>query len=87
MGIDRMMEKAYKLVRQGRVHKTDFQQYEVVGDHGTYTVFKTADDVLHCSCLGFMERKKCSHVGAVVLFESGHEERAGNVEKTEWWKY
>jgi len=84
LGIDIMMEKAYKLVKQGRVHKTDFQQYEVVGDHGTYTVVKIADGTLHCSCLGFQQRKKCSHVGAVVIFES---RRRDAPEKSEWWKY
>lgn len=84
MGIDIMMEKAFKLVKQGRVHKTDVEQYEVVGDHGTYTVVKTPDGTLHCSCLGFMQRKKCSHVGAVVIFESRRRE---TTEKVEWWKY
>ena len=84
MGIDIMMEKAFKLVKQGRVHKTDIEQYEVVGDHGTYTVVRTPDGTLHCSCLGFMQRKKCSHVGAVVIFESRRRE---TTEKVEWWKY
>ncbi|MBO3803407.1 MAG: SWIM zinc finger family protein [Candidatus Brockarchaeota archaeon] len=81
MGIDRMMEKAMKLVKQSRVYRTDIGQYEVVGDHGTYRVVKTPDGMLHCSCLGFQQRKKCSHVGAVVIFESRHREKA------EWWKY
>lgn len=84
LGIDIMMEKAFKLVKQGRVHKTDVEQYEVVGDHGTYTVVRTPDGTLHCSCLGFMQRKKCSHVGAVVIFESRRRE---TTEKVEWWKY
>jgi len=84
LGIDIMMEKAFKLVKQGRVHRTDIEQYEVVGDHGTYTVVKTPDGTLHCSCLGFMQRKKCSHVGAVVIFESRRRE---TTEKVEWWKY
>jgi hypothetical protein len=84
LGIDIMMEKAYKLVKQGRVRRTDPEQYEVVGDHGTYTVVRTPDGTLHCSCLGFMQRKKCSHVGAVVIFESRRRETA---EKMEWWKY
>ncbi|MGQ9514691.1 MAG: SWIM zinc finger family protein [Thermoproteota archaeon] len=81
MGIDRMMEKALKLVKQGRVYKLDIEQYEVIGDHGTYRVVKSADGTLHCSCLGFQQRKKCSHVGAVVIFESRYRE------KSEWWKY
>jgi hypothetical protein len=76
-----MMEKAIKLVKQSRVYRTDIDQYEVIGDHGTYRVVKSPDGTLHCSCLGFQQRKKCSHVGAVVIFESRRRE------KNEWWKY
>ena len=67
MGIDRLFEKAERLVASGRVESLGGGLYNVVGDHGTYTVVQDYTGKLSCSCPGFLQRAKCSHVTAVML--------------------
>jgi len=62
-----MVEKARKLLKSGRVERIDEERYNVVGDHGTYTVVQTYDGKITCNCPGFMSKGKCSHSTAVII--------------------
>lgn len=55
------------MVASGRVESLGGGVYNVVGDHGTYTVVKDYTGKLSCSCLGFLQKARCSHVTAVIL--------------------
>jgi hypothetical protein len=68
---DRLMEKAQKLVESRRVESISPGVFNVIGDHGTYTVVQDYLGKLSCTCPGFMSKGKCSHVGAVVILISG----------------
>jgi predicted nucleic acid-binding Zn finger protein len=70
MPINRLFEKAKKLVESHRVESLDQGIYNVIGDHGTYTVVQDYTGKLSCSCPGFMEKAKCSHVEAVMILTS-----------------
>jgi hypothetical protein len=67
MCASRMLEKAERLVASGRIEPLGEGVYNVVGDHGTYTVVQDYTGKLSCSCLGFLQKAKCSHVTAVML--------------------
>ena len=67
MHVGRLVEKAQRLVASGRVESLGGGVYNVVGDHGTYTVVQDHTGKLSCSCPGFMQKAKCSHVTAVML--------------------
>jgi uncharacterized Zn finger protein len=67
MPVGRLFEKAKRLVESGRVESIGQGVYNVVGDHGTYTVVQDYTGKLSCSCPGFMQKAKCSHVTAVML--------------------
>jgi uncharacterized Zn finger protein len=67
MPVSRLFEKAKRLVESGRVESLDQGVYNVVGDHGTYTVVQDYTGKLSCSCPGFLQKAKCSHVAAVML--------------------
>jgi len=67
MPINRLFEKAKKLVESNRVESLGPGIYNVIGDHGTYTVVQDYTGKLSCSCLGFMNKAKCSHVTAVII--------------------
>ncbi len=67
MPIDRLFEKAKKLVESHRVELIGQGIYNVIGDHGTYTVVQDHTGKLSCNCLGFMKKTRCSHVAAVIL--------------------
>jgi predicted nucleic acid-binding Zn finger protein len=67
MPINRLFEKAKKLVESHRVESLGQGIYSVIGDHGTYTVVQDYTGKLSCSCPGFMNKAKCSHVEAVIL--------------------
>lgn len=69
MPLDSMVEKAFRLVRTGRVEPLGGGRFNVVGDHGTYTVQYGVDGRLTCSCPGFQRRGVCSHVAAVIIYE------------------
>jgi hypothetical protein len=62
-----MFEKAYGLLQKKRVEQIDQGLYNVVGDHGTYTVAQRIDGTVNCSCLGFVRRRRCSHSLAVLM--------------------
>jgi len=62
-----MVEKAERLLRQGRVTPLDGSRYNIVGDHGTYLVQVQVDGQVSCTCQGFLSKKRCSHVAAVII--------------------
>lgn len=64
---DRMLAKAMKLVRNGRVERLDGERFNVIGDHGTYNVVQTPDGGFSCTCPGFRVNGKCSHSTAVSI--------------------
>jgi predicted nucleic acid-binding Zn finger protein len=65
--INRLFEKAKKLVESNRVEALAQGVYNVIGDHGTYTVAQDYTGKLSCTCPGFMNKSKCSHIAAVLL--------------------
>jgi uncharacterized Zn finger protein len=67
MGVGRLFEKAQRLVASGRVEPLGGGVYNIVGDHGTYTVVQDYTGKLSCTCPGFMQKARCSHVTAVML--------------------
>jgi hypothetical protein len=75
MSVDRLFEKAERLVASGRVESLGGGVYNVVGDHGTYTVVQDYTGKLSCSCLGFLQKAKCSHVTAVMLMTKAKRRR------------
>ena len=64
-----MIEKAYDLVRRRRVEQVGDGVYNVIGEHGTYTVVKRIDGTISCNCPGFVKRRRCSHSLAVLLIQ------------------
>ncbi|MEJ5328265.1 MAG: SWIM zinc finger family protein [Candidatus Bathyarchaeia archaeon] len=67
MPIDKLYEKAKRLVESRRVEPLGPGIYNVMGDHGTYTVVEDYTGKLSCSCEGFMKKGRCSHVTAVII--------------------
>ena len=67
MGVGKLFEKAERLVASGRVEPLGGGVFNVVGDHGTYAVVQDYTGKLSCSCPGFLQKGKCSHVTAVIL--------------------
>ena len=67
MTLDRMIEKARKLLESGRVERIDFNRYNVIGDHGTYLVVREPSGKVSCNCQGFLDKGKCSHSTAVII--------------------
>ena len=76
MPTERLLEKAKKFVESGRVEAIGQGLYNVVGDHGTYTVAQDFHGKLSCTCPGFMGKGKCSHVTAVMLLTGTIRRRA-----------
>jgi uncharacterized Zn finger protein len=64
---ERLIRKARKLAETGRVEALGIGVYNVVGDHGTYTVAQDHTGKLSCNCPGYLQKHKCSHVTAVML--------------------
>jgi predicted nucleic acid-binding Zn finger protein len=60
-----MIEKADKLLRNGRIERLDATHFNVIGDHGTYTVVLKEKRV-YCSCPGYQGKGVCSHSLAVM---------------------
>jgi predicted nucleic acid-binding Zn finger protein len=75
MRIDRLFEKAERLVASGRVEPLGGGVYNIIGDHGTYTVVQDHTGKLSCSCPGFLQKAKCSHVIAVILMTKTNRRR------------
>jgi hypothetical protein len=67
MAMDKIFEKARKLVESRRVEPLGQGTYNVIGDHGTYTVVQDYTGKVSCNCPGFMTRRKCSHATAVMI--------------------
>lgn len=67
MPINRLVEKAKRLVESKRVEPLGQGVFNVIGDHGTYTVVQDYKGKLSCSCLGFLQKLRCSHVTAVII--------------------
>jgi len=67
MPIDRLLEKAKRLVESHRVESLGQGVYNIIGDHGTYTVVQDYTGKLSCSCPGFLKKARCSHVTAVMI--------------------
>jgi len=68
MPLDLMVDKAFRLVRDGKIEEIGGDRFNVIGDHGTYTVQVDPTGKLTCSCPGFSRRKICSHVAAVIIY-------------------
>lgn len=70
---DILYEKACYLVQSGRVEPLGNGVYNVVGEHGTYTVAQDpVTGKLSCNCQGFLGKKRCSHSQAVALLTAKH---------------
>jgi hypothetical protein len=67
MAGDKMFEKARKLLESRRVEPLGQGIYNVIGDHGTYTVVQDYTGKVSCNCPGFMTKRKCSHATAVII--------------------
>lgn len=67
MPLERMIKKARKLIQSGRIEYMGNELYNVIGDHGTYTVGRHIDGTVTCSCPGFARKRRCSHSLAVIL--------------------
>ena len=67
MSVDRLVDKAEKILKSGRVESLGGGKFNVVGDHGTYIVIRNYDGTVSCNCIGFLRRKRCSHSMAVIL--------------------
>jgi len=70
MSVDRMVEKARKLLESGKVERLDIGLFNVVGDHGTYIVVETYDGKISCNRPGFANKGRCSHSAAVNMLRS-----------------
>jgi len=68
---DPLFDKARKLADTGRVEFLGNGVYNVIGDHGTYTVAEDYKGKLSCNCQGFLQKKQCSHAVAVMLHSKG----------------
>ncbi len=64
------MEKAVKLVEGRRIERISEERYNVIGDHGTYTVSVSLDGRVSCTCPGFQSKGMCSHSAAVILLNN-----------------
>jgi len=65
--LDRMIRKAYDLIRKKRVERLGDGLYNVIGEHGTYAVARRIDGTVTCTCPGFANKGRCSHSLAVLL--------------------
>ncbi len=73
--VEKLVEKAEKLLKTRRVEALGGGTYNVVGDHGTYTVVQNYDGKVSCNCLGFLGKGRCSHSTAVLLFINSSRKR------------
>lgn len=72
---DWLVEKAMKLVENRRVESLGYGVFNVIGDYGTYTVVQDYTGKLSCSCPGFMQKTKRSHVEAVTILTKTKKKR------------
>jgi len=64
---NKLYEKAKRLVESHRVEALGQGVYNIIGDHGTYTVVQDYTGKWSCSCPGFMKKGHCSHIAAVMI--------------------
>jgi hypothetical protein len=72
---DILREKARKLAQSGRVEALATGVYNVIGDHGTYTVAVDHTGKISCNCQGYLRIGWCSHAEAVKLLTRGRRRR------------
>jgi len=65
MPLNKMLEKADRLIKGNRVERLDSGHFNVIGDHGTYTIV-LRDRRVYCTCPGFQGKGVCSHSLAVM---------------------
>jgi hypothetical protein len=65
--VSRLVEKAERMLRTGRVESMGSGRFNVIGDHGTYNVVRKPDGKVSCTCPGFREKRICSHSTAVLM--------------------
>lgn len=65
---NRLLDKAQRLLESGRIERIDNDRYLVIGDHGTYTVAQSVTGAIGCNCLGYQDKRKCSHSTAVLMY-------------------
>ena len=71
MPLQNMLDKADRLLKGGRIERLDSTHFNVIGDHGTYTiVFK--EGRVFCNCPGFQGKGMCSHSLAVMKLLQGN---------------
>ncbi len=70
MQLDIMVRKAYDLIQKKRVERLGEGIYNVIGEHGTYTVGRKIDGTVSCTCPGFARRARCSHSLAVIMLNN-----------------
>ena len=75
---DPLFEKARKLADTGRVEFLGNGVYNVIGDHGTYTVAEDYKGKLSCNCQGFLQKKQCSHALAVLLLSKKKRQKSSD---------
>ena len=66
---DVLHEKARKLFESRRVEFLGNGVYNVIGDHGTYTVSIDYQGKISCNCPGYLTKGNCSHIVAVEMFK------------------
>ena len=64
---EKVIEKAKRLIRDGRVELLNSGNYNVIGDHGTYHVAINQDGHIACTCPGYGVKGNCSHSTAVEM--------------------
>ncbi len=70
-----MLEKADRLIKGGRIERLDSNHFNIIGDHGTYTLV-LRDGRVYCTCPGFQGKGVCSHSLAVIkLTQNGMDTR------------
>lgn len=65
-----MVEKAVRLVEGRRIERISDDKYNVIGDHGTYTVTVSQDGEVSCTCPGFRSKGMCSHSAAIIILNN-----------------
>ncbi len=64
---DIMHQKARYLIESGRIENLGNGIYNVIGEHGTYTIAQDHTGKLSCNCQGYLNKGRCSHAQAVAL--------------------
>ncbi|UCE57927.1 MAG: hypothetical protein JSW19_01680 [Candidatus Bathyarchaeota archaeon] len=73
--LNKLVEKAERLLKSRRVEALGGGTYNVVGDHGTYIVVQNYDGRVSCNCLGFLRKERCSHSTAVLMLANSSRKR------------